>query len=92
VAAWVPFRAVSVEHAMTMLTSMFGSFSFGFSYSVNFYLMVLVWCVWIALEPALGKVVTRIGDPGSPSLVGALQSNLLRPVGYAVAPTAVYGF
>ena len=51
VAAWVPFRAVSLEQAMTMLKSMFVSFSFGFSFSVNFYLMALIWCAWIALEP-----------------------------------------
>ena len=84
VAAWVPFRAVSLEQAMTMLKSMFGGFSFGFSYSVNFYLMALFWCAWIALEPTFGKLLARMGDPGSPGFLGALNSNLLRPVGYAV--------
>jgi alginate O-acetyltransferase complex protein AlgI len=84
VAAWVPFRAVSLEQAMTMLKSMFVGFSFGFSYSVNFYLMALVWCLWIALEPAFGKLVLRMGDPGTPGFLGALHGNFLRPVGYAV--------
>src|SRR5262245_17696985 len=57
VAAWIPFRANSLEQAMTMLEAMFGHFSFGFTYSVNFYLMVLFWCVWIALEPFFGKLL-----------------------------------
>jgi hypothetical protein len=83
VAAWVPFRAVSLEQAMTMLKSMFVGFSFGFSYSVNFYLMALVWCLWIAIEPAFGKLVARMGDPGRQGFLGALNNNLLRPVGYA---------
>src|SRR4029077_8631135 len=61
VAAWVPFRAVSLGQAMTMLKSMFVSFSFGFSFSVNFYLMALIWCVWIELEPAFSKLVAHMG-------------------------------
>jgi alginate O-acetyltransferase complex protein AlgI len=84
VAAWVPFRAVSLEQAMTMLKSMFGSFSFGFSFSVNFYLMVLIWCVWIALEPTFSKLLARMGEPDSPGVFGALNGYLLRPGGYAV--------
>jgi D-alanyl-lipoteichoic acid acyltransferase DltB (MBOAT superfamily) len=84
VAAWVPFRAVSLEQAMTMLKSMFGCFSFGFSYSVNFYLMALFWCVWIALEPTFGKLLGRVGDPARSGFLGRLNGNLLRPVGYAV--------
>jgi alginate O-acetyltransferase complex protein AlgI len=83
VAAWVPFRAVSLEQAMTMLKSMFVGFSFGFSYSVNFYLIALVWCLWIAIEPAFGKLVTRMGDAARQGFLGALNNNLLRPVGYA---------
>jgi hypothetical protein len=84
VAAWVPFRAVSLGQALTMLKSMFGNFSFGFSYSVNFYLMALLWCAWIALEPAFAKLVARTGDPATPGVLGALNASLLRPVGYAV--------
>ena len=63
VAAWVPFRAVSLEQAMTMLKSMFGVSLSGFSFSVNFYLMVLIWCVWIALEPTFNKLLAWIGEP-----------------------------
>jgi D-alanyl-lipoteichoic acid acyltransferase DltB (MBOAT superfamily) len=84
VAAWVPFRAVSLEQAMTMLKSMFGGFSFGFSYSVNFYLMTLFWCAWLALEPTFAKLIARMGDPDRPGFSGVLNANLFRPVGYAV--------
>jgi alginate O-acetyltransferase complex protein AlgI len=83
VAAWVPFRAVSVEQAMTMLKSMFVSFSFGFSYSVNFYLMTILWCACIALEPFFYNKLARMGNPDTPGVLGALNSNLLRPAGYA---------
>jgi hypothetical protein len=84
VAAWVPFRAVSLEQAITMLKSMFVSFSFGFSFSVNFYLMALIWCVWIALEPAFSKLVARMGEPDRPGVMGVLNGYLLRPGSYAV--------
>jgi hypothetical protein len=84
VAAWVPFRAVSLEQAMTMLKSMFLSFSFGFSFSVNFYLMALIWCLWIALEPTFSKLLNLVGEPDRPGLLGAFNGYLLRPGGYAV--------
>ena len=84
VAAWVPFRAVSLEQAMTMLKSMFVSFSFGFSFSVNFYLMALIWCVWIALEPTLSKLLARMAEPDRSGFLGALNGYLLRPAAYAV--------
>jgi hypothetical protein len=84
VAAWVPFRAVSLGQAMAMLKSMFVSFSFGFSFSVNFYLMALIWCVWIALEPIFSQLLARMGEPDRPGFAGALNGYLLRPSGYAV--------
>jgi hypothetical protein len=84
VAAWVPFRAVSLEQAMTMLKSMFVDFSFGFSFSVNFYLMALIWCAWIALEPTFSKLLGRMGEPDRPGFFGALNGYLLRPGGYGV--------
>src|SRR5262249_29150129 len=83
VAAWVPFRAVSLEQAMTMLKSMFVSFSFGFSFSVNFYLMMSIWCMWIALEPTFSKLLARMGEPDRPGFLGAFNGYLLRPAGYA---------
>jgi hypothetical protein len=68
---------------MTMLESMFGHFSPGYSYSVNFYLMVLVWCGWIAIEPAVGQVIARLGTDDR-GVTGTLNRAVLRPVGYAV--------
>jgi alginate O-acetyltransferase complex protein AlgI len=91
-AAWVPFRAVSLEQAMTMLKSMFGSYSFGFSYSVNFYLMVLIWCAWIALEPIFAKLLAFIGDPDRPGILGYLNSHLVRPFGYALLLLLFFAF
>jgi D-alanyl-lipoteichoic acid acyltransferase DltB (MBOAT superfamily) len=82
-AAWIPFRAGSIGQAMTMLASMFGRFSAGYSYSVNFYLMVLVWCAWIAIEPTIGRVIARLGTDDR-GVTGALNRVVLRPVFYAV--------
>jgi D-alanyl-lipoteichoic acid acyltransferase DltB (MBOAT superfamily) len=82
-AAWIPFRAKSIGQAMTMLGSMFGHFSFGYSYSVNFYLMVLVWCVWIMIEPTIGQLLIRMGEPDKPGVLSALNGNIVRPIAYA---------
>jgi alginate O-acetyltransferase complex protein AlgI len=83
VAAWVPFRAVSIAQAITMLETMFVQFTFGFSYSVNFYLMVFFWCAWIALEPVVGKLLIRLGEPDRLGILGLLNNNVLRPIVYA---------
>ena len=82
-AAWIPFRAASLSQAVNMLESMFVRFSGGYSYSVNFYLMVAVWCLWVAIEPAVGVLNARVGTPESPGAVGALNRGLLRPASYA---------
>jgi alginate O-acetyltransferase complex protein AlgI len=81
VAAWVPFRAASLGQAATMLKSMFGSLTLGYSYSVNFYLTTLFWCVWIALEPLAARAVGHLGQPENFKGVNALA---LRPLTYAV--------
>jgi alginate O-acetyltransferase complex protein AlgI len=83
-AAWVSFRAVSLGQAMTMLKSMFSSFSFSFSYSVNFYLLTLIWSAWIAVEPIFGVLFAKLGEPDKPGFVGCFNRYLLRPFGYAV--------
>ena len=83
VAAWIPFRAASLSQATTMLGSMFVRFSGGYSYSVNFYLMVAVWCVWIAIEPAAGRLIARLGTPEAPGVMSAFNRGLLRPASYA---------
>jgi alginate O-acetyltransferase complex protein AlgI len=91
-AAWIPFRAVSLEQATTILKSMFGNFSFGFSYSVNFYLMTLFWCAWIALEPIFGKLFVRMGEPDRPDCWGCLNGYLVRPFGYALLLLLFFAF
>jgi alginate O-acetyltransferase complex protein AlgI len=83
-AAWVSFRAVSLGQAMTMLKSMFATFSFGLSYSVNFYLLTLIWLAWIAVEPIFGALVARLGEPDEPGMVGSFNRYLLRPLSYSV--------
>jgi D-alanyl-lipoteichoic acid acyltransferase DltB (MBOAT superfamily) len=83
VAAWVPFRAASLPQAAGMLGSMFVRFSGGYSYSVNFYLMVAVWCVWIALEPLVGRLIARLGTPEAPGVMSAFNRGMLRPAAYA---------
>jgi alginate O-acetyltransferase complex protein AlgI len=83
-AAWVSFRAVSLGQAMAMLKSMFAKFSFGLSYSVNFYLLTLIWLAWIAVEPIFGALVARLGEPDEPGSVGSFNRYLLRPLSYSV--------
>jgi hypothetical protein len=56
-AAWVPFRAATISQAQTMLSSMFWRWSFGFSYSVNFYLITILCCIVCALEPGLARLL-----------------------------------
>lgn len=82
-AAWIPFRAGSLAQATSMLGTMFGRFSPGYSYSVNFYLMVLFWCAWIAVEPVVGQVIARLGAADKAGVSGALDRSLLRPASYA---------
>jgi hypothetical protein len=45
--------------------------------------MVAVWCIWIALEPAAGKLIARLGRPEAPGIMSALNRGLLRPASYA---------
>jgi len=82
-AAWVPFRAGSIEQALVMLKSMFGQFTIGYSYSVNFYLMTLFWCAWIAIEPLFATLIAVMGESDRPGFFGALNGLLMRPAAYA---------
>ena len=74
-----------------MLKSMFVSFSFGFSFSVNFYLMALIWCAWIALEPTSANCsrawVSPIGRVSWGLSMAIYSSRRLRG-----SPAAFYGF
>ena len=83
-AAWIPFRAASIGQALAMLERMFIRFSGGYSYSVNFYLMVAFWCGWIAVEPLIGRWLARADSAGNAGLIGRTNLMLLRPAGYSV--------
>lgn len=58
-AAWVPFRATSLDQAMTMLGSMFHRIQLHPSYSVNFYLLTLLVMLLTAAEPLLSDRMRR---------------------------------
>jgi alginate O-acetyltransferase complex protein AlgI len=80
VAAWVPFRAATVGQSVDMLQSMTIALSFRPSYSVNFYLIVLMIAAFAAVEPFLcewlkqveSKVATRVGEVRYTALVRPL--------------------
>lgn len=82
-AAWVPFRAATLGQAQTMLTSMFVRFSFGFSYSVNYYLVVLLCCGVCAAEPLFGRLL-RQPDADSPGAAAVANWYVLRPAMHAI--------
>ena len=81
VAAWVPFRASSLDQTTLMIKSMFINISLGYSYSVNFYLMTLFWCVWIGVEPLCAKAINSFGES---AIFSRFDSVVLRPVSYAM--------
>jgi hypothetical protein len=83
-AAWIPFRAASLGQAATMLSSMFWRFTPGMSYSVNFYLVTLMWCTVCVAEPYLAKLIQSVEHLSnrSPSY-GSMNAYLLRPLSYA---------
>jgi alginate O-acetyltransferase complex protein AlgI len=83
-AAWIPFRASTLTQAGTMLYSMFLHPTFGISYSVNFYLITIVWCLYSFAEPYLDAFMQRIKELGGKTLTyGVLNWYVLRPIGYA---------
>jgi len=83
-AAWVPFRAATLGQAGTMLRSMFLRPTFGASYSVNLYLIVLAFAAGALVEPWLmgrlarwEKKVVEIG-------YSRWNLFLVRPLAYAL--------
>jgi alginate O-acetyltransferase complex protein AlgI len=50
-AAWIPFRAGSVDQALAMLSTMVFRHSFHVSYSINLYLVTLLAALLTVLEP-----------------------------------------
>jgi alginate O-acetyltransferase complex protein AlgI len=85
IAAWIPFRAATLGQAGTMLSSMFWRFSSGISYSVNFYLLTVLFCVFTVVEPYLASAVKWLdGTCERRSAVVRVPIEALRPVVYAV--------
>jgi alginate O-acetyltransferase complex protein AlgI len=50
-AAWIPFRSATIGQALIMFKSMFVGFTFGFSYSINFYMTIALLAAVVAIEP-----------------------------------------
>jgi hypothetical protein len=69
---------------MRMLAAMFGRFHLGFSYPVDFYLVVLLMALFCVVEPTLAALWTRM-ESGLMTRRGGLlaHSYLLRPAVYA---------
>jgi len=85
IAAWIPFRAATLGQAGTMLSSMFWRVTPGISYSVNFYLLTILFCVFTAVEPYLARAVKWFDETGQRHpAVARVASEVLRPVVYAV--------
>ncbi|MEO7651181.1 MAG: MBOAT family O-acyltransferase, partial [Bryobacteraceae bacterium] len=82
-AAWIPFRAATVDQAVTMLRTMFLGFRFEISYSINFYLLTLLVMLFCALEPFFGRLWTRIETAAANS--PAANHYAVRPLVYASA-------
>ena len=85
-AAWVPFRAGSLAQAGTMLARMTVRWSFGLSYSMNFYLVTILLCVWCLIEPycARGVAYAESLAERAPAYFVA-NWFVLRPLVYATA-------
>lgn len=83
-AAWIPFRSATLAQAATMLSSMFWRFTFGMSYSVNFYLVTILGCGFCAVEPYLAMLIQKSDAWGERIRVYAgVNEYLLRPFAYA---------
>ena len=76
-AAWIPFRAGTLEQAAQMFRSMFVSLRFGVSYSINFYLVTLLVAGICLIEPYVCRKLTELG------WMPTLNPLLVRPALYA---------
>lgn len=81
-AAWVPFRATSLQKAGTILSAMFYRFSMGSGFETRFYVFTVSVAAFCAIEPwvmrKLGEIEDRAGADG-PSAFRIL----VRPIAYA---------
>ena len=86
IAAWIPFRAASLAQAMVMLRSMFLlHFKPGLSFSVNFYLIVMMISLFCVAERYLGRLAQRLDTEIESRWHSSVASMLLaRPLLYAL--------
>jgi D-alanyl-lipoteichoic acid acyltransferase DltB (MBOAT superfamily) len=85
-AAWVPFRATSLEQAMTMLGSMFYRIQLHPSYSVNFYLLTLLVMLLTAIEPVLSARMRQLEeDMAGTATRFRVNTYVVRPALYGLA-------
>ena len=86
VSAWVPFRAETLGQAARMLKSMYLGFTFGPSYSINFYLATALVAVFCAVEPFLSDGMTKLDKLWAERpVMKTVNPMLIRPVLYALA-------
>ncbi|MDP2996688.1 MAG: MBOAT family O-acyltransferase [Bryobacterales bacterium] len=83
-ATWIPFRAGSLEQSWAMLSSMLFRFQPGLSYSVNFYLVTLLFAGFCVIEPYLARLMEWF-DTWCAERTVALAANqyAFRPLIYA---------
>jgi len=73
-ATWIPFRAGSLDQIWAMLSSMLFGFQPGLSYSVNFYLVTLLFASFCVIEPYLADLMGRL-DSRCADQTAALAAN-----------------
>jgi hypothetical protein len=84
-AAWVPFRAVSLDQSLQMLRSMFWMPTFSVSYSANAFLAVLLFAGYCLVEPYLAGWIKSLDQSLFKENWGAIANwYVVRPVAYAM--------
>jgi hypothetical protein len=78
-AAWMPFRAATLQQALVMLRSLVIPNGLRPSYSINFYLVTLLVFLFAVVEPALASCLGAIER----RIVSPANLLLLRPAMYA---------
>lgn len=83
-AAWIPFRATTLNQARSMLASMLWRPAFGISYSVNFYLVTILIALVCLAEPYLAQVMKALDNAVSDRrLPDVVRLAAWRPLVYA---------
>jgi len=81
-AAWVPFRANSLEKAGAILSAMFYRFGAGRAYGTGFYLFTVAVAAFCAIEPWVMRKLSEIEEGTGADGPSAFRI-LVRPIAYA---------